>query len=88
MDTDDDGLGDVCDTDDDGDSVSDRVDNCRLVKNSGQVWVFTEQTITSLEHIQVTNCSKTHNCKHAKRQIKKQSTDVIEENRRTDERAG
>ncbi|MBN1212207.1 MAG: thrombospondin type 3 repeat-containing protein, partial [candidate division Zixibacteria bacterium] len=36
IDTDDDGLGNVCDDDDDGDNIDDWVDNCPSVYNPGQ----------------------------------------------------
>ncbi|MGK0360427.1 MAG: hypothetical protein ACI9U2_002740, partial [Bradymonadia bacterium] len=36
LDTDDDGLGDVCDDDDDNDGVTDGDDNCRLIVNANQ----------------------------------------------------
>ena len=36
LDTDDDGTGDVCDTDDDGDGVEDSLDNCPLTANPDQ----------------------------------------------------
>ncbi len=36
VDTDDDGLGDLCDNDDDGDEIADTVDNCPLVYNPSQ----------------------------------------------------
>ncbi|MBN1417124.1 MAG: thrombospondin type 3 repeat-containing protein [Bacteroidales bacterium] len=35
-DLDDDGIGDVCDDDDDGDGIADAIDNCPLVSNSSQ----------------------------------------------------
>ena len=37
LDTDRDGMGDVCDPDEDGDMVNDTMDNCRLVVNPNQV---------------------------------------------------
>jgi len=36
-DTDDDGVGDICDEDDDNDTVDDDIDNCPLVDNTNQV---------------------------------------------------
>ena len=35
-DSDDDGMGDACDSDDDNDLILDSSDNCRLVANQGQ----------------------------------------------------
>jgi hypothetical protein len=42
LDTDNDGLGDACDSDDDGDSINDDSDNCPLISNPDQLDMDTD----------------------------------------------